>query len=619
MITLNSAIIRKIVIALIGVIALLFSFLYYLYSNLDLDAKPRVLPNYKLSTWNPEGIPNATKSSKITPDLITGNSMHLGINNNDQLMIATAPKQTLDWVAETQFYIPEGPTLDKNGHIYFSPYQPQEDVSLVSLDGKTGERRWTVPAYGDTNGSGAILILNDPESNQQIIYHATYSDIYALSTEGKIIWQAKTTFSFKGEGKNPHTWGVNYLPGIDALSVLSEDGKLMLFSRVDGKALLTENYELPGSPASNDYIDKPSDFISGLADKAGEEVFGKTPKGQGLFSTISMIIFGGGKEVTNFYGSDPNRTRLYIAATAPDEIDGKKDGVSSLGAIYAIDFSKKDAGSFQPIISARFDFEGGTGATPSISNDGKWVFASDENGNLIALDSELNEVWRINVGSQIAASVAVSSDNNELYAITARSIHKIINKGSSAEIAWNANLSMYPGFNTINALTAVITANGIAVSLGATPSFAGDVPLLIDNGFGLLDKNTGEVISFTEGFEESIAVTMLAPDGAFVIGSSPTRRLLAKGLFGDKIKKIQGGVARYKSTDDTLLARDAVCMAERFKVRQSGYNQTEHPAAFEWDSKQISILIEQAENALGNKINHLETECKRLNSLISTR
>jgi hypothetical protein len=60
-------------------------------------------------------------------------------------------------------------------------------------------------------------------------------------------------------------------------------------------------------------------------------------------------------------------------------------------------------------------------------------------------------------------------------------------------------------------------------------------------------------------------------------------------------------------------------MAERFKVRQSGYNQTEHPAAFAWDSKQISILIEQAENALGNKINHLETECKRLNSLISTR
>ena len=108
---------------------------------------------------------------------------------------------------------------------------------------------------------------------------------------------------------------------------------------------------------------------------------------------------------------------------------------------------------------------------------------------------------------------------------------------------------------------------------------------MITNGFGLLDKNTGEVISFVEGYEESIAATMIAPDGGFVIGSSPTRRLVAKGIFGDKIKPIRGGIARYKSTDNRLLARDAICMAQRYQNRSDSYNANEHPVASEWDKK----------------------------------
>lgn len=609
--------IKKLLIAALILCGVVIAVLGIAYSQLDLNASPRILPEYKLTKWHPKGIPNASIINPATPDLTTSNSMHMGINNNDQLMIATAPKQTLDWVAEKQFYIPEGPSLDKEGHIYFSPYRPQEDVSLVSLDGKTGERRWTIPAHGDINGSGAILILNDEETDNQIIYHSTYSDAYAIHTSGEIIWQTKTNFVFSDKGTNPHTWGVNYLPGMDAVSVVSEDGKLMLFARKTGEHLLSQPFDLPGSPASMNYIDKPADFISELADEAGEKVFGESPKGEGLFSTISMVIFGGGKEITNFYGSDPTSSRLYIASTAPDEIDGKKDGVSSIGAIYSIDFIEENNAKHKAIISARYDFDGGTGSTPSISNDGKFIFASDENGNLITLDNELKELWRINVGAQIAASISVSADNNELYAITATTIIKIINKGDSGEMAWTANLDMYPGFRTINALTATITANGIAVSLGATPNFAGDIPLLLTNGFGMLDKETGDVISFIEGYEESISATVLAPDGAFVIGSSPTRRLLAKGLLGDKIKPIRGGIARYKSTDNQLLARDAICMANRFQIRKKSYSPNEHKAEAAWDNKQIIILREQASNALGREIGDLTTECVRLNQLVA--
>lgn len=604
---------KKVFVTVLVSFAVVLAALGITYSQLNLDAKPRELPDYKLTDWHPKGPPNVGVINPVIPDLTTSNSMHYGINNNAQLMIATAPKQELAWVAEEKFYIPEGPTMDKNGHIYFSPYQAQEDVSLVAIDGETGERRWVIPAHGDTNGSGAILILNDEDTESQIIYHSTYSDAYAIKTTGEIIWQAKTGFKFSGTGTNPHTWGVNYLPGIDALSVLSEDGKLTLFARKTGQPLLRQVLNLPGSPASMNYVDRPADFISDRADKAGEEVFGKAPQGQGLFSTISMIIFGGGKEVTNFYGSDPMSNRLYIAATAPDEVDGVQDNISKLGAIYAFDFVKKSDGTVSTTIAARYDFDGGTGSTPTISNDGKYIFASDENGNLITLDNELNELWRVNVGSQIAASISVSADNNELYTVTALNIHKVINHGDRGEIVWTTDFEMYPGFNTINALTAAITANGVAVSLGATPTFVGEMPLMITNGFGLLDKDTGEVISFVEGYEESIAATMIAPDGGFVIGSSPTRRLVAKGIFGDKIKPIRGGIARYKSTDNRLLARDAICMAQRYQTRSLSYSENEHPVASEWDKKQISILREQASVALGRKMADSADECARLN------
>lgn len=50
-------------------------------------------------------------------------------------------------------YIPEGPTLDDLGQIYFSRLYPQEDVNLVVLNPESGERAWTLPHKGDSKGA----------------------------------------------------------------------------------------------------------------------------------------------------------------------------------------------------------------------------------------------------------------------------------------------------------------------------------------------------------------------------------------------------------------------------------------------------------------------------------
>lgn len=584
----------------------------------ETDATPKPLPDYELTKWQPAGVPNAGPVSKTLPALNTFHTMHGSINNNDQLMIATAPEQKLAWVAETQFYVPEGPSIDQQGHLYFSPFRPNEDVSLVALDGETGERRWTLPANGDTNGAGATLILNSPEHQQEIIYHSTYHTIWAVTTDGNILWTQPTGLQWQDESTiSPHAWGVNFIPGLNALSVVTGNGKIALFDRLSGDALLAQPFDLPGSPAVSNYDARPAEIIRNWADDAAAEQFGNANADEGLFTTITGIIFGGGREVTNFYASDPISNRLYVAATSLDELDGKRDNISELGALYALDITAADKGKYKLDIAGRYDFDGGTGSTPSVTNDGQKIFTSDEHGNLIAISRDMKEIWRVNVGEQIIASPAIGSDNGEIYVISQYNILKIQDNGMTGELAWKANIDVFPGFKSINALTPTITANGVAVSIGAVKSI-GNADLMMGVGFGLLDKDTGEVKSFLKGAEESIAVTVVAPDGGFAIAHSPTRRLAAKGILGDKALPLMGGIARYVPTNKTLVARDAVCMASRFQTRQSRYSQLDNLHAYEWDSQQIAVLAQQASQSLGRDIGNLQRECEQLNEQIGS-
>jgi len=201
--------------------------------------------------WRPQGNPTVGIFDEHMAAPITFRTMHVGLNNSDQLWIATAPEQELAWVAEQDMYIPEGPTMDDLGQIYFSPLYPQEDVSLVVLNPDTGKRVWTLPHKGDYKGAGAPLILDTPcETSAQTIYHATYHWAWAVTPQGKILWHQPT--GLKAEGKHPpHAWGVNYVPGADALTVVTDTGEIAVLARTTGEQLLAAPFALPGLSATH--------------------------------------------------------------------------------------------------------------------------------------------------------------------------------------------------------------------------------------------------------------------------------------------------------------------------------------------------------------------------------
>jgi outer membrane protein assembly factor BamB len=552
------------------------------------------------TAWKPKGNPTVAASNQYLSTPITFRTMHVGLNNTDHLWTATAPEQELAWVAEQDMYIPEGPTMDNEGRIYFSPLHPREDVSLVVLDGDTGKRLWTLPHYGDSRGAGAPLILDTPQyEHGQTIYHATYHWAWAVTPQGKVLWHKPTGLTYDGDD-SPHAWGVNYIPQVDALTVVTENGEIVILARKTGEQLLATPFELPGLTTGDTVQGMPPNWILRRGDEIARQRFGEMPtnNGNGLLTSMLRVVFGAGSEVSNFYSVDVNTGRMFVAATAPDEADGSKDGLSDNGAVYALDLASI-GDQLLLNISARYDFNGGTGSTPSATNDGQRIYVTDSNGNVIALDRDLQEIWRINVGSQVAASVAVSADNAELYLVTRADILKLWDRGDHAERAWTAQLDVFPDHINVNTLTPTITANGIAVAIGASREL-GDTSLLMENGFGLLDRETGKVRGYVQGVEEGIAATVVAADGGFTIAHTPVRRLASKAIFGDSISPITGGIARYKPSNYARLAREASCAAAAIQARskaQQGMEGYDHMEQ-QWDDNQVQALMTQVENAL---------------------
>ncbi|MGB5267776.1 MAG: hypothetical protein WBN30_14370 [Polyangiales bacterium] len=559
-----------------------------------------------VTQWAPAGARTVGNYDyEIIPQPNAFHTMHVGPNNTDNVWVAVAPQLELDWVSETSFFVPEGPTYDNEGNLYFSPLFPQENVSLVSIDAQTGARNWAIEGNESNAGSGAILILNDPdEAGKQIIYHMTYTEAMALRPDGTEIWRVDTGLDapepVPGQRSTTHSFGFNYHPRTDSLIGLTLDGLLLAFDRLTGEQI-PSMAQVPGSPAVSEVPMLPQ-FVIDASNDLTDAIFGTTPSGLSFFSLIVDVIFGGGSVVTNFFAIDPNTGLIVVAATAPDEADGTLDGLSEFGAIYSFELTDDGNGALAFRMLNAAEFIGGTGSTPSISEDGSRIYVSDNVGNVIAFDTELQELWRYDLGDAVAASIAISPDNAELYAVTRNDIFKLIDLGDSARLDWAGALDGFAGDPRIeiefNALTPTITANGVAVSVGGG-YLIGETTIMLKVGVGLLDRDTGELRSFTEGREESIAVTSVGPRGGIYTASSPVRRVSGKALNLEDpdVADVIGGISRYKPVRNDLLVRDAVCAAG-VRARNAATVVDSVPASAMQDIRQIQVLIDQSRAAI---------------------
>ena len=196
---------------------------------------------------------------------------------------------------------------------------------------------------------------------------------------------------------------------------------------------------------------------------------------------------------------DPNSGRIWVASTAPDEKDGTVDGESSYGALYALDLTKKGS-SYQVVEHCSIYFDGGSASTPALRGDGKRIYVGDSFRKMLSFNDNCEKVWELDMGSQLVASIALSSENNELYGATAKSIVKVVDNGSSGSIVWKADLSIFdlpnPRRQTHGNLNlAGIGANGVVAHVGAGIEYNGQIlPGVV--GLVLIDRETGKYLEF---------------------------------------------------------------------------------------------------------------------------
>lgn len=565
-------------------------------------------PAPRKTRWAPRGTPAfGTHASyndfSVLPVPDGFHTMHAGVTNDDTVWVAGAPVFELAWTAGEEFYIPEGPTVDAHGDLYFTPLNPKEDVSLVSLDGTTGRRRWSVPGKGP--GFGAPLILNDPDRpGEQLVYHSTFTHAYALRTNGSVVWRVPTGLKFQRTAPGrlkmtqEHMWGVSWHRPSDSVVGLSIHGELFALDRRTGRATAAP-FLLPCDPAKPSGDAAPHRAVIAMGNEMTDRAFGKLADDSSVFERIIETVFGGGSCVSNFYAVDPASGRLFVAAAARDAEDGELDGFAANGALYRLELAE---GRFAVTGSALFP--GGTGATPTLTPDGKRVVVSDENNHVLALDTDTMQVaWKVDVGSQIAASIAVTADGGEMFAITKTDVIKLVETSpTEAREVWRADLStayVARGISNVNALTPTVTANGVAVSVAGVRN-VGKTQILLKVGIALLDRESGRIRHFAEGREESISVTGVMPDGGYYTGASPVRRAVAAYIFGDRLPPLTGGVSRYRVLRHDLLVRDAACAAAARLDNAAAYLKAASaaaPAAVR-DLLMARTLLRQASHAL---------------------
>ena len=555
---------KKTILAITIAALLVFIALIYL-------GTPRSMDSPGVSQWRPVSVNLAASSSPIIPANNRFFALHGDTHNSDELSIVAATEVELDWTAEPDMFIAEGPTEDIDGNLYFSPIGPTENVILISLNPETGARRWAIPARGKllSAGGGAPLILNDPDNpGKQLIYTGVYDRAVAVRQNGNVVWDTATGLQepdLKADDLDDrHVFGLNYHVQADALVGLTAAGDIYVLDRATGASLLSKAYTIEGAPGVSN-TGGPDPGLTTRVDALLAETFGQLDFNKGRFSSVLQALFGGGYKVSNYFAIDKNTGRIFIAATSPDSTDGEIDGVSGFGSLYAYDLLPTANGRYELVTVGRQDFTGGTGASPALNADGTRVYTADNDHNVLAFDRDLNPLWSLQLPENIPASISVSSENNELYAISLENVYKLLDLGDQAELMWVSQLDAFPEigpYSNFNMTTATIVANGIAVTVGAGLT-NGQFTLPLKSGVGLLDRETGELVSYNPAREESVSVTAVSGNGGYYLANSPIRRAVSRTLFGPLVRPLTGGISRYKPTNPSQLASAAACASQK--------------------------------------------------------
>lgn len=287
-------------------------------------------------------------------------SVHRDSRNSDFLPLVTSPKLRTTWsVLDGAALINPG-VIDAEGNHFMTTGRGEGFSHLHAFDAN-GELLWETAPQRDLSDFDALAGFNAPVLDAEgDLYVGDGNQFWAFEPDGTVKWVS----DLPNPG-NPFVYQVISHQGF--VGGITVDGSVLFYDRQTGE-LAVPAFRLPPGIAPQTGPGLPGLWGGGLFDQQAAELF-------------KQIAFGYRVQVANAPAIHPDTGRLFITAAGPQE------GTGLTGVLYGLDI-----GNDKIKIAFATRMGGGSGTSPALSPDGKWVYSADGDGQMLAVSTADGQV-----------------------------------------------------------------------------------------------------------------------------------------------------------------------------------------------------------------------------------
>lgn len=351
-------------------------------------------------------------------------TLHQGPGNRDQARGAKIYSNYDTWHALEGVALLVAPAVSPaKTRLYQTSGLPKGSSNLhaFSMD---GEPLWQAPAWTDADSGvdPCAVLSNVIVDYQGDLYLGDCNQVFSFKPNGELKWSVPLPEPQQGDWQPLADLPINALttPVFTTqghLLGVTNFGDVVVWDRASGK-VLSQPMRLPGllSPRS-DVIKQP-----------------KTMWGEGFMDPdirdwAWQLLFGGEMRSMNTPAVSQESGRIFVAATSTE---------LSLGRLYGLDLIETDQG-YSIEIGFATDFGIGSGSSPAMSPDDRYVYVSDEEGYVYSIDAASGTiVWQTKTNA-VAGSAVIGTDGTVM--VLQAWPHPIMTAmdGDTGDIKWLAN------------------------------------------------------------------------------------------------------------------------------------------------------------------------------------
>lgn len=289
-------------------------------------------------------------------------SVHRDSRNSDFSPLVTSSKIRVDWsILDGAALINPG-VIDAEGNHYLTSGRGPGFSHLHAFN-SDGVMLWESPVQKGDDDLDALAGFNSPviDANGDI-YVGDGNQFWAYRATGELKWVSPLPARDVGR---PFVYQIISKQGF--VGGITVDGTVLFYEPDDG-SLAVPVFRLPKGVAPPQGPALPGLWAGGLFHDSVIELF-------------KQIAFGYKVQVANAPAVHPETGRIFITAAGP-----KEDEAYS-GVLYGLDV-KADAVE----IAFATRMGGGSGTSPALSADGRFVYSADGEGRMLAVYTDTGEV-----------------------------------------------------------------------------------------------------------------------------------------------------------------------------------------------------------------------------------